>query len=75
MANPIHIIPFALAPDTDPYNTNPATDRIRHPGTGNLYFVVVEGAGGTGTARSSNRCGSPNGPWSVSERSLATRQW
>ena len=56
MANPIHIIPFALPPDADRYNTNPATDRIRHPGTGNLYFVVVEGAGGTGTAAITVNC-------------------
>lgn len=46
----IHLIPFALAPDADRYNTNPTTDWIRHPGVGNLYFLIVEGAGGTGTA-------------------------
>lgn len=56
MANTIHIIPFALAPDADRYNTSPATDRIRHPGTGNLYFLVVEGTGGTGTATLTVNC-------------------
>jgi len=50
MANTIHIIPFALPPDADRYNTDPSTDRVRHPGTGNLFFLVVEGTGGTGTA-------------------------
>ena len=56
MANTIHLIPFALAPDADRYNTSPATDRIRHPGTGNLYFLVVEGAGGTGTTTLTVNC-------------------
>lgn len=56
MANTIHIIPFALAPDADRYNTDPATDRIRHPGTGNLYFLIIEGTGGTGTAAITVNC-------------------
>lgn len=56
MSNTIHLIPFALAPDADRYNTNPTTDWIRHPGTGNLYFLVVEGAGGTGTAALTVNC-------------------
>lgn len=52
----LHFIPFALAPDADRYNTDPATDRIRHPGVGNLYFLIVEGAGGTGTAAITVNC-------------------
>jgi len=56
MANVIHLIPFALAPDADRYNTSPVTDRVRHPGTGNLFFLVIEGAGGTGTTTLTINC-------------------
>lgn len=56
MANTIHLIPFALAPDADRFASSGVTDRIRHPGTGNLYFLVVEGAGGTGTATLTVNC-------------------
>jgi len=44
----IHIIPLALAPDADRYNTDPTTDWIKCDGT--VCFVIAEGAGGTGTA-------------------------
>lgn len=50
MAATVHLIPFALAPDADRFNTDPQTDWIKISGTGDLYFLVVEGAGGTGTA-------------------------
>ena len=52
MSNPIsellHIIPLALSPDADRYDTDPTTDWIKC--IGRVCFVVVEGAGGTGTA-------------------------
>jgi hypothetical protein len=54
--NTVHLIPFALAPVADRFNGSPSTDRIRHPGTGNLFFAVIEGAGGTGTAAITVNC-------------------
>jgi hypothetical protein len=42
---------IALAPIADVWESGPkTTDRVRCPGSGRLYFVVTEGAGGTGTA-------------------------
>lgn len=54
--NNIHIIPFAAAPDADRFATSVTTDWIRHPGVGNLFFLVIEGAGGTGTAALTVNC-------------------
>lgn len=42
------IVPLALAPDADRYNTDPTTDWIKC--RNRVCFVVAEGAGGTGTA-------------------------
>lgn len=44
----IKIIPLALAPDSDRYNTDPISDYIKVKNE--VCFVVAEGAGGTGTA-------------------------
>ena len=45
-----HLPVFALAPDADRYNTDPATDVLNLAGYGQVTFILQEGAGGTGTA-------------------------
>ena len=42
------IVPLALAPDADRYNTDPTTDWIRCDYR--IMFILSEGVGGTGTA-------------------------
>ena len=42
------VVPLALSPDADRYNADPSTDWIRCDY--NIIFVIMEGAGGTGTA-------------------------
>lgn len=56
MANTIHLIPHALAPDADRFASSASTDRIRHPGTGNLFFLVITGVGTTGTQTLTVNC-------------------
>ena len=41
---------FALAPDADRYNSDPATDIINMGDYAHIDFFIMEGAGGTGTA-------------------------
>ena len=51
MKNMQNLLPvFALAPDADRYNGDPASDVISMVDHANLNFLVMEGAGGTGTA-------------------------
>lgn len=50
----IKIVPLALAPDADRYNSNPTTDWIRMKKS--ICFVIAEGAGGTGTATITVEC-------------------
>ena len=46
-----HYVPvFALAPDADRYDSDPATDIISMALHDEVTFIVQEGAGGTGTA-------------------------
>lgn len=42
---------FALAPDADRYNANPATDIINMADYTHCNFFLHEGAGGTGTVK------------------------
>lgn len=46
-----HLPVFALAPDADRYNTDPATDVLNMAGYGQVTFILQEGAGGTGTVK------------------------
>lgn len=62
----IHIIPFAAAPDADRFATSVTTDWIRHPGKGDLYFAVIEGAGGTGTGAITVNCSATSAGGSTS---------
>jgi hypothetical protein len=42
---------YALAPDADLYNGNPATDVFNLKNYNHITFLLVEGAGGTGTVK------------------------
>jgi len=79
MSNPIsemlHIIPLALPPDADRYNTDPTTDWIKC--IGRVCFLVVEGAGGTGTAaitlnEATNNAGGSSAAMAFNYRLLTT---
>ncbi len=45
-----HLPVFALAPDADRYASDPATDVINMANYRHVTFLLIEGAGGTGTA-------------------------
>lgn len=45
-----NLVAMALAPDADRYDSDPATDVYNMKDYDEITFIVVEGAGGTGTA-------------------------
>lgn len=55
----LKIVPLALAPDADRWNSNPTTDWIKCQSR--VCFIVVEGVGGTGTAAITLNEASDNG--------------
>ncbi len=71
----IKIVPLALAPDADRYSGNPDTDWIRCKES--VLFLIVEGAGGTGTAaitvnEATDNAGDSSAPMAFRYRLLTT---
>jgi len=49
LIGPNHVV-IALQPDADRYNADPATDVFNMENYDHITFILMEGAGGTGTA-------------------------